>query len=84
MVARKSDALGEYLAARRKQVHPEQVGLDPGSRRRVAGLRREEVATLAGISAPYYVRIEQGRVTHPSAHVVDALARALRLDVKAT
>ena len=84
MVASKSDALGEYLKARRKQVHPEEVGLDPGSRRRVAGLRREEVATLAGISAPYYVRIEQGRVTHPSAQVVDALARALRLDVKAT
>lgn len=48
-MARKSDALGEYLAARRKQVHPEQVGLDPGSRRRVAGLRREEVTTATSI-----------------------------------
>jgi transcriptional regulator with XRE-family HTH domain len=83
-VTRKADALGEYLSARRTQVRPEDVGLQPGSRRRVAGLRREEVATLAGISAAYYLRIEQGRVTQPSAQVIDALARALRLDVKAT
>jgi transcriptional regulator with XRE-family HTH domain len=83
-VTRDTDTLGQYLAARRGQVQPEQVGLLTGSRRRVAGLRREEVATLAGISAPYYLRIEQGRVTHPSESVIDALARALLLDSHAT
>jgi transcriptional regulator with XRE-family HTH domain len=77
-------ALGDYLRARREQVRPEDVGLVAGARRRVAGLRREELATLAGISSAYYLRLEQGRDTHPSAQVVDALARALRLDVKAT
>jgi transcriptional regulator with XRE-family HTH domain len=76
--------LGEYLRARREQVRPEDVGLAAGKRRRVAGLRREELATLAGISSTYYLRLEQGRVTNPSAQVVDALARALQLDVKAT
>lgn len=77
-------ALGEYLRARREQIRPEDVGLAAGARRRVAGLRREELALLAGISVEYYLRIEQGRVTHPSAEVVDALARALRLDAGAT
>ncbi len=77
-------ALGDYLRARREQVRPEDVGLAAGARRRVPGLRREELATLAGISSAYYLRLEQGRDTHPSAQVVDALARALRLDVKAT
>jgi transcriptional regulator with XRE-family HTH domain len=76
--------LGDYLRARREQVRPEDVGLVAGARRRVAGLRREELALLAGISSAYYLRIEQGRVDHPSAQVVDALARALRLDVEAT
>ncbi len=80
----KVSALGDYLRARREQVRPEDVGLAAGARRRVAGLRREELATLAGISAAYYLRLEQGRDTHPSASVVDALARALRLDGKAT
>jgi transcriptional regulator with XRE-family HTH domain len=84
VVARKADALGDYLTARRKQVRPEDVGLDPGWRRRVAGLRREEVASLAGISVAYYLRLEQGHVTHPSEQVVDALARALQLDVEGT
>jgi transcriptional regulator with XRE-family HTH domain len=84
VVTRKADALGDYLTARRKQVRPEDVGLDPGSRRRVAGLRREEVASLAGISVAYYLRLEQGHVTHPSEQVVDALARALQLDVEGT
>ena len=55
-----------------------------GSRRRVSGLRREELALLAGISAEYYLRLEQGRDKNPSAQVLDALARALRLDIKAT
>ena len=80
----KPSALGDYLRARREQVRPEDVGLAAGARRRVAGLRREELATLAGISSAYYLRLEQGRDTRPSGQVVDALARALRLDVKAT
>ena len=75
-------ALGEYLRARGEQVGPEDVGLTPGARRRVSGLRREELAMLAGISADYYLRLEQGRDKHPSAQVVDSLARALRLDIK--
>ena len=79
-----ASALGEYLRARREQLRPEDVGLVGGKRRRVVGLRREELATLAGISSAYYLRLEQGRVTHPSAQVVDALARALRLDARAT
>jgi transcriptional regulator with XRE-family HTH domain len=83
-VAPKANALGEYLRARRQQVRPEDVGLIPGPRRRVAGLRREELALLAGISAEYYLRLEVGRDKHPSPQVVDALARALRLDGKAT
>src|SRR6478735_6767231 len=83
-MARKGNALGDYLRARRGQVRPEDVGLVPGSRRRVQGLRREELATLAGISSEYYLRLEQGRDKNPSAQILDALARALRLDVKAT
>jgi transcriptional regulator with XRE-family HTH domain len=82
MVA-KANALGDFLRARREQLRPEDVGLVGGARRRVAGLRREELALLAGISSDYYLRLEQGRDTHPSAQVLDALARALRLDVKA-
>jgi transcriptional regulator with XRE-family HTH domain len=83
-VGPKASALGDYLRARREQVRPEDVGLAAGARRRVPGLRREELATLAGISSAYYLRLEQGRDTRPSAQVVDALARALQLDVKAT
>jgi transcriptional regulator with XRE-family HTH domain len=79
-----ANALGDYLRARRQQVRPEDVGLVPGARRRVAGLRREELAMLAGISAEYYLRLEVGRDKHPSAQVVEALARALRLGAKAT
>ena len=70
--------------ARREQLRPDDVGLVPGTRRRVPGLRREEVATLAGISSAYYLRLEQGRDTRPSGQVVAALAQALRLDRKAT
>jgi transcriptional regulator with XRE-family HTH domain len=84
VVAHRANALADYLRARRQQVRPEDVGLVAGPRRRVAGLRREELATLAGISSAYYLRLEQGRDTHPSVQVVDALAQALRLDVKAT
>jgi transcriptional regulator with XRE-family HTH domain len=79
-----ANALGDYLRARRQQVRPEDVGLVPGARRRVAGLRREELAMLAVISAEYYLRLEVGRDKHPSPQVIDALARALRLDAKAT
>jgi transcriptional regulator with XRE-family HTH domain len=83
-VAANGNALGDYLRARRGQVRPEDVGLVPGARRRVQGLRREELATLAGISSDYYLRLEQGRDKHPSAQILDALARVLRLDAKAT
>jgi transcriptional regulator with XRE-family HTH domain len=76
-------ALGQYLRARRALVRPEDVGLGTFGRRRVPGLRREELATLAGISADYYLRLEQGRDRHPSAPILDALASALRLDADA-
>jgi transcriptional regulator with XRE-family HTH domain len=76
--------LGDYLRARRERIRPEDVGLVAGARRRVPGLRREELAMLAGISSDYYLRLEQGRDKHPSSQVVDALARALQLDIKAT
>lgn len=81
---RPSTALGQYLRARRAVVRPEDVGLSRVGRRRVPGLRREELATLAGISADYYLRLEQSRDHHPSAPVIDALARALRLSQDAT
>lgn len=83
-MATQANALGDFLRARRQQIRPEDVGLVPGARRRVAGLRREELAMLAGISAEYYLRLEVGRDKHPSPQIVDALARALRLDAKAT
>jgi transcriptional regulator with XRE-family HTH domain len=83
-MAPKANALGGYLRARRQQVRPEDVGLIPGARRRVAGLRREELAILAGISTEYYLRLEVGRDKNPSPQVVEALARVLRLDIKAT
>lgn len=73
-------ALGGFLRARRGRVAPEQAGIAGGGRRRVRGLRREELAQLAGISVDYYVRLEQGRATQPSPEVLDALARALGLD----
>src|SRR3982074_1233369 len=77
--------IGEYLRTRRDLVQPQDVGIpDSASRRRVRGLRREEVAILAGVSSDYYVRLEQGRDQHPSQQVLDALARALRLDDDAT
>ncbi|SDQ63491.1 Helix-turn-helix domain-containing protein [Curtobacterium sp. UNCCL20] len=74
------NALGDYLRARRGAVRPSDVGLRvDGNRRRVVGLRREEVAVLAGISAEYYLRLEQGRERHPSDQVVRGLAVALLL-----
>ncbi|MEU1335343.1 helix-turn-helix transcriptional regulator [Streptomyces sp. NPDC005865] len=75
-----STELGAYLSARRARVAPADVNLPVTGHRRVPGLRREEVALLAGVSADYYVRLEQGRERTPSAQVLDALAAALRLD----
>jgi transcriptional regulator with XRE-family HTH domain len=72
--------LGDFLRVRRSRLVPADVGLPSTGARRVTGLRREEVAVLAGVSADYYARLEQGRETSPSGQVVDALARALRLD----
>ncbi|MGY1749548.1 helix-turn-helix domain-containing protein [Modestobacter sp. SYSU DS0511] len=72
--------LGAFLVARRAQLRPADVDLVPSGVRRVAGLRREEVALLAGVSVDYYTRLEQGRERHPSAAVLRGLARALRLD----
>jgi len=78
-----SNPIGEYLRARRELLRPEDVGLPDSGRRRVPGLRRAELATLAGISTDYYMRLEQGRDQHPSEPVVDGLARALQLDEEA-
>ncbi len=72
--------LGDFLRARRGRLRPEDVGLEPGPRRKVAGLRREEVALLAGLSTDYYQRMEQGRDVHPSDDILDAIATALGLD----
>jgi transcriptional regulator with XRE-family HTH domain len=69
--------LAEFLKTRRTRVRPEDLGLEPGPRRRVAGLRREELALLAGVSTDYYQRMEQGRDVNPSEQVLDAIARAL-------
>lgn len=72
--------LGASLTARRAQVTPAEANLASVGHRRVPGLRREEVALLAGVSVDYYVRLEQGRERSPSAQVIEALAVALRLD----
>jgi transcriptional regulator with XRE-family HTH domain len=72
--------LAEFLRSRRAGVAPGDVGLAAGVRRRTPGLRREEVARLAGISVDYYARLEQARGPRPSRQVLSALARALRLD----
>lgn len=76
--------LAQFLRARRAQIKPEDVGISEGDRRRVPGLRREELATLAGVSGDYYTRLEQGRGHQPSENVLEALARALQLDDDAT
>lgn len=70
----------EFLTTRRANVTPEQVGLPTGSNRRVQGLRRSEVATLAGVSVEYYTRLERGAISGASPEVLDSLARALCLD----
>lgn len=72
---------GKFLRARRGDLRPTDVGLPAGTRtRRTPGLRREELAALAGVSIDYYVRLERGKETHPSPSVVEALAAALRLN----
>ena len=70
----------EFLTSRRAQVRPEDVGLPPGPKRRVPGLRRGEVAMLANVSVEYYTRLERGAIGGASPEVLDALAKALRLD----
>ncbi|MDQ0382513.1 helix-turn-helix domain-containing protein [Amycolatopsis thermophila] len=70
----------DFLMTRRAKITPEQAGLVPGPRRRVPGLRREEVARLAGVSTEYYVQIERGQISGVSDEVLHAIARALQLD----
>jgi transcriptional regulator with XRE-family HTH domain len=72
--------LGAFLKARRAELQPAEVGLPPGNRRRTSGLRREEVALLAGVGVTWYTWLEQGRAINASASVLDAVARTLRLD----
>jgi len=76
---RRLGEFGEFLTSRRARLQPADVGLPDGTRRRTPGLRREEVAQLAGVSPTYYAFLEQGRDISPSSQVLDALARALRL-----
>jgi transcriptional regulator with XRE-family HTH domain len=74
------DELAAFLRTRRERIRPEDVGLPPGHRRRTAGLRREEVAQLAGVGVTWYTWLEQGRPINASSQVLDAIARTLRLD----
>ncbi|WP_416978066.1 helix-turn-helix transcriptional regulator [Streptomyces sp. T028] len=77
-----STELGMFLKARRARLQPGQIGLPAGPRRRVPGLRRDEVARLAGMSVDYYIEIEQGRGRTPSESILAALSRALVLDAR--
>src|ERR1051325_10177200 len=77
--ARRREA-GVFLRSRRERLTPEDVGLPRGSRRRTPGLRREEVAMLAGVGTTWYTWLEQGRDVQPSSEVLAALAQTLRLD----
>jgi len=79
---RASDGIGSYIQAWRHRLQPADAGLPAGLSRRTRGLRREELASLAGISVDYLVRLEQGRATNPSTQVLAALSRALRLTVE--
>ncbi|WP_033345561.1 helix-turn-helix transcriptional regulator [Catenuloplanes japonicus] len=72
------DQLADFLRRRREAIRPAEVGIESGPRRRTAGLRREEVAMLAGVSVDYVVRLEQGRSSQPSTQLLGALSRALR------
>jgi transcriptional regulator with XRE-family HTH domain len=80
VMSSEDNTLGEFLRARRELLDPEEAGVPDFGRRRVPGLRREELATLAGVSSPYYTRLEQGRDRHPSAQILEAIGRALGLD----
>jgi transcriptional regulator with XRE-family HTH domain len=82
-VGEEPNALGVFLRARRERVDPSDHGIRDAGRRRVPGLRREELAFLAGVSAPYYARLEQGRDRAPSPAVLDAIAVVLQLDAEA-
>ncbi|MER5727323.1 helix-turn-helix transcriptional regulator [Streptomyces sp. NPDC002138] len=75
-----SNALGDFLRAHRARLRPADVGLASHGARRVAGLRREEVAVLAGMNGDYYARLEQGRERRPSPQILEAISGALRLD----
>lgn len=77
-------SLGDFLRSKRELLTPEDVGLPAAGRRRAQGLRREETAMLAGLSPGVYLRLEQGQDPNPSDDVLDAVARALRLDDDAT
>ena len=77
---RRREELGKFLRARRAQLAPEDFGMPGGSRRRTPGLRREELALLAGVGVTWYTWLEQGREINASVQVLDALARTLRLD----
>ncbi|MEV5745972.1 helix-turn-helix transcriptional regulator [Microbispora rosea] len=79
-----TNTLGSFIKARRALVRPEDAGLPALGRRRVAGLRRDELAALAGVSLAYLTRLEQGRDRNPSEQVLDALGAALRLDADLT
>lgn len=79
MPSRKSE-LSAFLTRKRAELRPEAVGIEPTPGRRVAGLRREEVALRAGVSVDWYVRLEQGRPVSPSEQVLDSVADALELD----
>src|SRR5260221_3837533 len=79
MTKSRQGELGDFLRSRRDKLTPRAVGLPDGRRRRTPGLRREEVAELAGIGVDWYIRLEQGRSVSPSTATIDALARALRL-----
>ncbi|MFB4272947.1 helix-turn-helix transcriptional regulator [Nonomuraea sp. GTA35] len=74
------DEIRDFLITRRARITPQQAGLAPGNRRRVPGLRREEVAVLAGVSTDWYTRLEKGHISGVSTDVLDAVARALQLD----
>jgi transcriptional regulator with XRE-family HTH domain len=78
-----SNDLGDFLRAHRARLRPDDVGLASYGARRVAGLRREEVAVLAGMNSDYYARLEQGRERSPSPQILEAISRALRMDDEA-
>jgi transcriptional regulator with XRE-family HTH domain len=80
MTTVRRDELSSFLRSRRERITPEDVGMPPGARRKTPGLRREEVAQLAGVGVTWYTWLEQGRAINASAQVLGAVARTLRLD----